>query len=107
MRLPWTSDSEREAEAQQWAERSFPDGPPKCAARVALMLRKSGTALDEIPLDAPLGKTEQFNELDHVQLLLAIEREFGLSILDEDTDALTTPAAIIDYVARRTPPETV
>lgn len=39
--------------------------------------------------------------LDTVELVFAFEDEFGISIKDEDTEHLTTPAAVAAYIAAR------
>lgn len=39
--------------------------------------------------------------LDTVELVFAIEDEFGITIKDEDTEKLTTPGAVTDYVMSR------
>ena len=100
MKLPWTKD--KEAELRLWGMRSFPEASPDCAARVALVLAQSVDALEELPLDQPLAETAHLNELNRVQLFLALEQEFGFSISDEDANSLNTPAQIVSYVERMT-----
>lgn len=39
--------------------------------------------------------------LDTVELVFAFEDEFGITIKDEDTEHLTTPAAVTDYIMAR------
>lgn len=39
--------------------------------------------------------------LDTVELVFAFEDEFGITINDEDTEHLTTPAAVTDYIMAR------
>jgi acyl carrier protein len=100
VKLPWTKD--KEAELRLWAIRSFPQVSPDCAARVALVLAQSVDTLEELPLDEPLAETAQLSELDRVQLFLALEKEFGFSISDEDASSLNTPAEIVSYAERMT-----
>ena len=39
--------------------------------------------------------------LDTVELILAVESEFGIDIPDEDAARLTTPGALSDYIGQR------
>ncbi|HET6255558.1 MAG TPA: acyl carrier protein [Puia sp.] len=38
------------------------------------------------------------DSLDILETFMAIEKEFGIKISDEDAEKLTTPGAVIDYV---------
>jgi acyl carrier protein len=101
--LPWAGESQRELEAQRWAERSCPEAQSRCATRVALVLAEHlGNDLGHLLVNCPWQDFGEFNELNHVELLLALEREFGFSISDEDGAAMTTPGAIVRYVEKWT-----
>lgn len=39
------------------------------------------------------------DSLDHVEVIMAIEDEFGFEIPDEHAERLMTPAKLVDYVA--------
>lgn len=39
------------------------------------------------------------DSLDHVEVIMAMEDEFGFEIPDMDAERLVTPAAIVRYVA--------
>lgn len=39
------------------------------------------------------------DSLDHVEVIMAIEDEFGFEIPDVDAEKLNSPQAIVDYVA--------
>ena len=41
------------------------------------------------------------DSLDHVEVIMAMEDEFGFEIPDMDADKLTTPSAIVRYIADR------
>lgn len=41
------------------------------------------------------------DSLDHVEVIMAMEDEFGFEIPDMDAEKLTSPAAIIRYVGDR------
>lgn len=47
---------------------------------------------------------EQLNadSLDIVELIMALEEEFGIEISDEDAEKLTTVAAAVNYVKEKT-----
>jgi len=100
--------SKSEVEAQRWAERSYPDVQPRCAARVALVLADSiKSDLKELSANNSLQASGEFSELDQIKLMLALEKEFGFSISDEDGAALTTPAEIVSYVEKWADEDTV
>ena len=99
VKLPLLGKSKREVEAMRWAERAYPDGQPRCAARVAVVLADSLKCDSEkLSVNDSLQESSEFSELDHINLLLALEKEFGFSISDADGAALTTPGAIVSYV---------
>ncbi len=56
--------------------------------------------LDEEKLtpDADLIKDLEVDSIDVVELVMALEEEFGLSIPDEETEKLTTIAKIAAYI---------
>ena len=99
MKLPWSKT--REAELSAWAVHSFPQVAPECAVPAALLLAESIDAVETLPVDEPLAETASLNELHRVQLFLALEREFGFTISDQDAKSLNTPAEIVAYVERR------
>ena len=43
-----------------------------------------------------------FDSLDFVDLTMALEESFGLTISDADAEPLQTVGAVVDYVAERT-----
>ena len=43
-----------------------------------------------------------FDSLDFVDLTMALEESFGLSISDADAEPLQTVGAVVDYVVQRT-----
>ncbi|SAK59508.1 acyl carrier protein [Caballeronia arationis] len=43
------------------------------------------------------------DSLDEVEMLMAIEDDFGLDILDEDAESFKTVQSIIDYVKGKVP----
>lgn len=57
---------------------------------------------DDITADTTLGADLEFDSLDRVELLTAVEEEFGFDI-DDDVDAekWTTVRDVADYVSAR------
>lgn len=50
-------------------------------------------------LDSHFIKELGLDSLDHVEVIMAIEDEFGFEIPDEQAEKLLTPAKIAEYVA--------
>lgn len=50
-------------------------------------------------LEASITKDLGADSLDVIELIMALEDEFGLEISDEDAETITTVGQAIDYVA--------
>ncbi|MDO4426933.1 MAG: acyl carrier protein [Moraxella sp.] len=57
-----------------------------------------GLSTDEINLNASFMDDLGADSLDLVELVMAFENEFGITIPDEDSASLTTVQSAIDYV---------
>jgi acyl carrier protein len=67
--------------------------------RVLLVLRLCDKINPEkINLDSHFYKDLSLDSLDHVDVILAMEDEFGFEIPDCDMDFLTTPRLVVQYV---------
>merc|ERR1712066_294308 len=79
------------------------DGPydiQQIADRILLVLKLYDKINpDTITLDSHLIKDQGLDSLDHVEVILAIEDEFGFEIPDEYAERLLTPRQIVQYVA--------
>ena len=53
----------------------------------------------KITLDSHFMKDLGLDSLDHVEVIMAIEDEFGFEIPDDNAERLTTPKKLIRYVA--------
>ena len=53
----------------------------------------------KITLDSHFMKDLGLDSLDHVEVIMAIEDEFGFEIPDDNAERLTTPRKLIRYVA--------
>ena len=54
---------------------------------------------NKITLDSHFMKDLGLDSLDHVEVIMAIEDEFGFEIPDDNAERLTTPRKICQYVA--------
>lgn len=71
------------------------DVESKVKAAVAEQLSLS---VDEVKNEASFMDDLGADSLDLVELVMAFENEFGISIPDEDSASLTTVQSAIDYV---------
>ena len=53
---------------------------------------------DKVSLDSHFINDLGLDSLDHVEVIMAIEDEFGFEISDEHAEKLLTPAKIAQYV---------
>lgn len=57
-----------------------------------------GVEKDEVVLEASLTDDLGADSLDAVELIMALEDEFGLEISDEKAQSLNTVKSIVDYI---------
>ncbi|CAJ0602731.1 unnamed protein product [Cylicocyclus nassatus] len=55
----------------------------------------------KLTMDSNFSKDLGLDSLDHVEVIMAMEEEFGFEIPDGDADRLKTPRDIFQYVADR------
>lgn len=55
----------------------------------------------QLTLDSHFINDLGLDSLDHVEVIMAMEDEFGFEIPDMDAERLTTPSMIVRYVADR------
>ena len=61
--------------------------------------------IDDVSTVTPTSKIVadlNADSLDVVELVMALEEEFGIEIPDEDADKLITVQDVIDYIAKHT-----
>ncbi|XP_043487698.1 acyl carrier protein, mitochondrial isoform X2 [Polistes fuscatus] len=70
--------------------------------RVLLVVRSfDKITADKLTLDSHFINDLGLDSLDHVEVIMAIEDEFGFEIPDMDAEKLLTPGLIVRYVADR------
>ncbi|CAG0893724.1 unnamed protein product [Darwinula stevensoni] len=68
--------------------------------RVLLVLKLYDKLVPEkLSLESHFMNDLGLDSLDHVEVIMAIEDEFGFEIPDGDAEKLMTPAAIVQYIA--------
>lgn len=65
-----------------------------------ILLENLGCSEEDINIDSNLIKDLGADSLDIVELSLALEEEFEITVEDEDFEKLQTVGAIIEYIER-------
>ncbi|PAA52824.1 hypothetical protein BOX15_Mlig022831g1, partial [Macrostomum lignano] len=53
---------------------------------------------DKLTLESQFAKDLGLDSLDHVELIMAVEDEFGFEIPDQDAERLRSPEDIVQYL---------
>ncbi|MCQ2566810.1 MAG: acyl carrier protein [Mogibacterium sp.] len=53
---------------------------------------------DAVTMDAEIMKDLEADSLDAVEIILAVEEEYGIEIPDEDAEKLSSIADIVNYI---------
>lgn len=64
----------------------------------AVIVEQLGVSEDEVTLEAKYTDDLGADSLDTVELVMALEEEFGTEIADEDAEKLTDVAKTVDYI---------
>jgi acyl carrier protein len=64
----------------------------------AIIVDKLGVNENEVTPEASFTNDLGADSLDTVELIMEFEKEFGLSIPDEDAEKITTVGEAIDYI---------
>lgn len=54
---------------------------------------------EKLTVESHFHKDLGLDSLDHVEVIMAMEDEFGFEIPDQDAEKLSSPKAIIQYIA--------
>ena len=72
------------------------------ATRVTkVIIEQLGVSSDVVTNDASFVDDLGADSLDSVELVMALEEEFGVEIPDEDSEKITTVQHVIDYITAK------
>src|ERR1051325_7400794 len=92
---------------QAWAAQWFPSAQRATAIGIgSVVVALAGGDLERLTADTRLTEDLSLNELQHVQLIVAIEEQFNVEILESDTNQMHTIAQLVECVHSK-PPKTV
>ena len=75
---------------------------PEIEAKVKKIIEeKLSVNADQITNDARFAEDLKADSLDTVELVMALEDEFGLDIPDEDAEKIKTVQLAIDYIGEK------
>ena len=66
----------------------------------AIIVDKLGVEESQVTLDASFTADLNADSLDTVELIMEFEKEFGISIPDEDTTKINTVQDVITYIEK-------
>ena len=66
----------------------------------AIIVDKLGVEESQVTPNASLTADLNADSLDTVELIMEFEKEFGISIPDEDTQKINTVQDVIDYIEK-------
>lgn len=66
-----------------------------------IIIEQLGVKPEEVIPEADFVKNLGMDSLDSVELVMAMEEEFGLEIADEDAEKLKTVGNVIDYLKKK------
>lgn len=90
-------------DAQAWAAKWFAGPQQIVASGVAqLVIAAAGGDLDRLTAETRFIEDLALNELQRVQLLMAVEQQFNLEISDEDAEGIDTIAQLVECVHAKT-----
>ena len=67
----------------------------------ALLCDNLGIDENDVTMEANLIDDLNIDSLDVVELIMAVEEEFGIEIPDEDVEKVTTVGNMVDYIASK------
>jgi acyl carrier protein len=95
-------DPRLEAQAEDRARQHFTSFSPKIAPIVIrILVEQLGVGISELMPTARFVEELKADELEPVEIVMAIEEEFKISIPDHEAEQILTVADLIEYVTRR------
>jgi acyl carrier protein len=73
---------------------------PNVETLKALIVEQLGVDEDEVTLDARFTDDLGADSLDLVEMIMALEEEFGIEIPDEDAEKILTVRDALDYIQK-------
>ena len=67
---------------------------------IAIIVDKLGVEESQVTLDASFTADLNADSLDTVELIMEFEKEFGISIPDEDTTKINTVQDVVAYIEK-------
>ncbi len=68
-----------------------------------IIVEQLGVNADQVTREAKVVEDLGADSLDAVELVMAVEEEFGIEVPDDQAENLTTVGAIVDYVDKSGP----
>jgi acyl carrier protein len=65
-----------------------------------LIVDQTGVSADELDMDTSMVNDLEADSLEAVEIIMAIEEEFGIEIPDEDAEKFLTVRDMVEYLER-------
>ena len=69
---------------------------------IEIIVEQLGVSAEEVTLEASFIEDLGADSLDLVELIMAMEEEFGLEISDEDAEKILTVQDVVNYITEHT-----
>lgn len=69
---------------------------------IEIIVEQLGVSEEEVTMEASFVDDLGADSLDLVELIMAMEEEFGLEISDEDAEKILTVQDVVSYITERT-----
>ncbi|MBI5968950.1 MAG: acyl carrier protein [Deltaproteobacteria bacterium] len=69
---------------------------------IEIIVEQLGVGEEEVTMEASFVDDLGADSLDLVELIMAMEEEFGLEISDEDAEKILTVQDVVNYITERT-----
>ena len=68
---------------------------------ISIISDELSVKIEDVKLDSELIQDLEIDELDNIELCMALEEEFGIEIPDEDIEEFKTVKDIVEYVKEK------